>query len=124
MINVTIPDDISRSLSELDENSEWITAQVAEDLADGVPVDRVRDMLKRRVGYGFDHRSFDRIRSTVKEQDDFAACPFEAEEGVVECFKCGGKRVISVGVQTRAADEPTTTVAFCVKCKNRWTQNG
>ena len=57
------------------------------------------------------------------EQDNFIENPFEIEEGVLEC-KCGSKRVFSYQKQSRSADEPMSTYATCVACKNKWIYSG
>lgn len=71
---------------------------------------------------GFDHHTYDDIRSNLKEQDDYLICPFEVEEGVMECMKCGNKRVITYSKQTRGGDEATSVFCTCSnpKCGNRW----
>jgi DNA-directed RNA polymerase subunit M/transcription elongation factor TFIIS len=103
---------------------KWILAQVLDDLeTKNVDESYVIDKLDAN-GYGFNHPTFDELRRKQREQDDYISAPYEVEEGVVQCGKCGSKRVFSSSVQTRAADEPMTTIAFCVECKNRWTQNG
>lgn len=72
---------------------------------------------------GFNHNSYDDIKSKQKEQDDYLVCPFEVEEGVMECHKCNSKKVISYAKQTRGGDESTTIFCTCVnpKCGHRWT---
>jgi DNA-directed RNA polymerase subunit M/transcription elongation factor TFIIS len=57
------------------------------------------------------------------EQDNFLIKPFEIEEGVLEC-KCGSKRVYSYSKQSRSADEPMSTYATCMSCKNKWVYSG
>jgi DNA-directed RNA polymerase subunit M/transcription elongation factor TFIIS len=71
---------------------------------------------------GFNHQSYDDIRLIIKEQDDYLICPFEVEEGVMECNKCGSNKVITYSKQTRAGDEGTTVFCTCsnAKCGNRW----
>jgi DNA-directed RNA polymerase subunit M/transcription elongation factor TFIIS len=106
---------------------KWILEQVVKDLK-GKP-DNVSDtdfILPRLAEnlYGFNHPSFAVLKNRQREQDDYISTPYEVEEGVIQCGKCSSFRVFSSSVQTRAADEPMTTVAYCVKCKNRWTQNG
>lgn len=71
----------------------------------------------------FDHHSFDDIRSKQKEQDDYLVCPFDVQEGVMQCNKCDSKKVISYSKQTRGGDESTTVFCTCVnpKCGFKWT---
>ena len=89
--------------------SSWIQAQMRLDGGNGK--------------YGFDHPEYDNLRRREMEQDDYISNPPDVEEGVIECMKCGSYNVYSVSVQTRAADEPMSTRAFCTQCKTRLTQN-
>ena len=49
----------------------------------------------------------------MDEYDQFLVKPFEVEEGVLECNKCGSKKTFSYSKQTRAGDEATTVFATC-----------
>lgn len=102
--------------------SRWITAQIKKDEEAGMSKEVISEKLKSDK-YGFQHEMFDELRKRQNEQDEYVSNPYEVEEGVVECDRCGSKRVYSVSVQIRSADEPTSTRAFCVICKHRWTQN-
>lgn len=116
--------DLSSNLKkEIDKTKfpRWISAQVQDDLKN-LSESQVLEKLMSN-GYGFNHETFDQLRKKRDEQDLFVASPFDVEEGIVECGKCKGKKVVSVSVQTRAADEPMTTMSFCVTCKHKWKQN-
>lgn len=73
---------------------------------------------------GWRNPEFDDISFQQKEQDDFTISPFQVEEGVLKCPKCGGCKSFSYSKQTRSADEPMTTFATCVNCKHKWTYSG
>jgi DNA-directed RNA polymerase subunit M/transcription elongation factor TFIIS len=73
---------------------------------------------------GWNNPSFDTVAFQQKEQDDFTISPFQVEEGVLKCPKCGGCKSFSYSKQTRSADEPMTTFATCVSCKYKWTYSG
>lgn len=77
----------------------------------------------KSVQGGFQNKMFDNLVRIRREQDEYISNPYEVEEGVVECIKCKSKKVYSVSVQTRAADEPMSTRAICTNCKYKWTQN-
>ena len=110
--------------SEMGEEKEWLLSQVYDDLANEEdPQAYVEDIIKKGK-LGWEHASFSKIKQNQQEQDDYILNPFEAEEGVVECKKCGSSKVYSVSVQTRAADEPMTTMAQCTVCKTKWSYNG
>jgi DNA-directed RNA polymerase subunit M/transcription elongation factor TFIIS len=112
---------------EMKEEKEWLLSQVYDDLADEedpqVIETYIEDVIKQGK-LGWEHVSFSNVKQSQQEQDDYILNPFEAEEGVVECKKCGSSKVYSVSVQTRAADEPMTTMAQCTVCKTKWSYNG
>ena len=72
---------------------------------------------------GWKNNFYDEIIKDEVEQDNFIENPFEIEEGVLEC-ECGSKRVFSYQKQSRSADEPMSTYATCVSCKNKWVYSG
>lgn len=72
----------------------------------------------------WNNKLYTNIKRNISEQNDFIENPFEVEEGVIECNKCGSKRVFSYSKQTRGADEPMTTFAQCVSCKSSWSYSG
>lgn len=120
---------LSQLSSKMGEEKEWLWSQVYEDLANEEDLDTrtietyIENVIKQGK-LGWDHTSFTNIKQSQQEQDDYILNPFEAEEGVVECKKCGSSKVYSVSVQTRAADEPMTTMAQCTVCKTKWSYNG
>jgi DNA-directed RNA polymerase subunit M/transcription elongation factor TFIIS len=74
--------------------------------------------------FSWNNKLYKNIKHNISEQNDFIENPFEVEEGVIECNKCGSKRVFSYSKQTRGADEPMTTFAQCVSCKSSWSYSG
>lgn len=102
--------------------SRWVSAQIQADYESGTPLEKITERLETN-GYKFNHPSFSELRKRTREQDDYISNPPDVVEGVVECGKCGSKKVFSVSIQTRAADEPMSTRAYCTVCKYRWTQN-
>jgi DNA-directed RNA polymerase subunit M/transcription elongation factor TFIIS len=109
------------------EDKKWLKSQVYNDLADTTDEEKIKTYIEdviKQGKLGWDHTSFSDVKQSQQEQDDYILNPFEAEEGVVECKKCGSSKVYSLSVQTRAADEPMTTMAQCTICKTRWSYNG
>jgi len=109
------------------EDKKWLKSQVYNDLADTTDEEKIKTYIEdviKQGKLGWDHASFGDVKQSQQEQDDYILNPFEAEEGVVECKKCGSSKVYSLSVQTRAADEPMTTMAQCTICKTRWSYNG
>jgi DNA-directed RNA polymerase subunit M/transcription elongation factor TFIIS len=123
-----IIDERLRLLSEeMMEDIEWLWCQVYSDLNGETNSKNIQEYINSIIEkglLGWDHRMFSDIKRKQNEQDDYILNPFEAEEGVVECNKCGSRKVYSVSVQTRAADEPMTTMAQCTVCKTKWSFNG
>lgn len=113
--------------TKMGEEKEWLLSQVYDDLAneeDPQAIDTYIEDVIKQGKLGWEHASFCNIKQNQQEQDGYILNPFEAEEGVVECKKCGSSKVYSVSVQTRAADEPMTTMAQCTVCKTKWSYNG
>lgn len=124
-MNAYIDTLLDKLSSEIGEEKEWLLSQVYDDLDDEETIIEtyIEDVIKKGK-LGWEHASFNNIKQNQQEQDDYILNPFEAEEGVVECKKCGSSKVYSVSVQTRAADEPMTTMAQCTVCKTKWSYNG
>ncbi len=72
----------------------------------------------------WNHESYDNIRYRIEEQDEFIVNPFVVEEGVLQCKKCGSKRVFSYSKQDRSCDEGTSVYAQCFACKTQWRERG
>jgi len=78
-------------------------------------------LAKIKTGdYIWSNDQFNDIKQTIVEHDNFILCPFEVDEGVLECNKCGSKKTFSYSKQTRSGDESTTVFATCVQCKSSW----
>lgn len=109
---------------KMGEPLDWLLMQIQEDLATYTdPIEEyIKNIIQKEL-LGFNHFSFSKFLQKEKEQDDYVINPFEAEEGVVQCVKCKSMKVYSVSRQTRAADEPMTTVSVCTTCKHKWSQN-
>lgn len=117
---------VSELSVKMGEDEDWLMSQVYEDLEDFTDPDKVEKYIREVImkeGLGWNHKTFKTFKKTQQEQDDYILNPFEAEEGVVQCKKCKSWKVYSISVQTRAADEPMTTVSQCTVCKTRWSQN-
>jgi|DEB0MinimDraft_4_1074332.scaffolds.fasta_scaffold70094_1 DNA-directed RNA polymerase subunit M/transcription elongation factor TFIIS len=115
-------DEIKTLISKM-KDSKWIYQQALEDLETMTSDEYIETRLKLGK-VGWNHPMFSDHRRKQQEQDDYIISPFEVEEGVITCIACRSKRVFSTTMQTRAADEPMTTIAQCTKCKTKWTQNG
>lgn len=63
---------------------------------------------------------FDKYTDEINELDDFLNNPFEVDEGVLTCNKCGSNKTYSYTKQTRGGDESTTVFAMCSNCQSKW----
>ena len=88
--------------------------------------DKVQELLTniKKEETGWNHPIYSDVKYRIEEHDEFIINPFEVEEGVTECNKCGSKRVFTYQKQCRASDESATTFAQCVQCKVKWTYSG
>ena len=65
---------------------------------------------------------FEKMIEMEKEFDAYQVKPYEVEDGVLQCKKCGSFRVFSTSKQVRSGDESTSVFAKCVKCDCSWAQ--
>ena len=72
----------------------------------------------------WNHMMFDKSCRIIKEKDDFVINPFDVNEGVFECHKCGSLKIFTYSKQTRSCDEPPTTFSYCIDCKKKWKYSG
>ena len=75
-------------------------------------------LKKNKIARNSDN--FNNIKLIIEEQDKFIIKPFEVEEGVLECYKCGSNKTYSYTKQTRSGDEATTVFAVCTQCGDKW----
>ena len=109
---------------KMNEPLEWLLSQIQDDLITSPQnIEKYVTNVIQKELLGFNHSSFNKFIQKEKEQDEYVINPFQAEEGVVQCVKCKSMKVYSVSRQTRAADEPMTTVSVCTMCKHKWSQN-
>ena len=78
----------------------------------------LEDLKQDKIG--FSSRTYYSYQEIQAEKDNFLNNPFEVEEGVNTCQKCGSKKTYSYTKQIRRADEGTTVFCICVICKNKW----
>jgi DNA-directed RNA polymerase subunit M/transcription elongation factor TFIIS len=110
--------------SEFYENSyKKVVYQVIGDIIVSVTLEDIIKNIKTKM-VEWNHSIFTDIKKRIEEHDEFIINPFEVEEGVTTCGKCGSGRVFTYQKQTRGADEPMTTFAKCVKCKVNWSYSG
>jgi DNA-directed RNA polymerase subunit M/transcription elongation factor TFIIS len=121
---------INQISKDINEDPKWITSQIYEDIQHMSDSGETQTAIQIYINnllttkqVGWNHPCFAQYVKNQQEQDDYILNPFEVEEGVIECPRCKSSKVFSMAIQTRAADEPTTTMAECTKCKLKWSQN-
>lgn len=113
----------SKKANNYDEMYRRILYQTVGDILKGSDLKSIFKNIKKEL-VGWDHPVFTDVKHRIEEHDEFIVNPFEVEEGVTQCNKCGSERVFTYQKQTRGADEPMTTFAKCVKCKSQWSYSG
>jgi len=80
-----------------------------------------KDLKKGKIGW----RStiYNDVKQKLDEVDLYLEKPFEVEEGVSKCGKCGCEKVFTFPKQTRSGDESTSTFCRCTNCNNSWVQS-
>lgn len=96
--------------------------ETLNDIKSGAKLNSLLSDIKTKK-MGWKHSCYNNLIFEEEEQNNFIIKPFEVEEGVLEC-KCGSKRVYSYSKQSRGADEPMSTYAECMSCKNKWVYSG
>jgi len=96
--------------------------EITGDIISNVKVDEIYSMIENNL-LDWNHPKFKEYKIEMEEENLFIENPIEVEEGVLQCV-CGSNKVFSFSRQTRGADEPMTTFAECVECKNKWQYSG
>ena len=121
--NLNILEKIIYNNTENETSYKNLVHEVIFEITQGKKLQTIIDSIKNSKT-GWNHSDFDDTRFRQQEQDEFTVNPFEVEEGVLKCGKCGHSRTFSYTKQTRSADEPMTTFATCMTCKHKWTYSG
>ncbi|GAA56632.1 DNA-directed RNA polymerase III subunit RPC10 [Clonorchis sinensis] len=72
-----------------------------------------------------EHKPRQDVRLRLEEDAVFSIDDQYSSSAQIEekCPKCGHNRAYFVQMQTRSADEPSTTKYSCMKCRHIWTEN-
>ena len=102
------------------EKYKDIVLETCENISSGnIKLNSILQNLKSK-NCQFDSFKFKNNKEDLDEENRFIMNPFEVEEGVLECSKCGSKKTLSYSKQMRGGDEGTTVMATCVNCHNSW----
>jgi DNA-directed RNA polymerase subunit M/transcription elongation factor TFIIS len=117
--NIEILDKCIFHYSDNREEYLRISYEVVEMINQKVKLKIIINKIKtKQIGIFSD--DFKDIKQKIDEEESFIIKPFEIEEGVLECGKCGSKKTYSYTKQTRSGDESTTVFAVCCNCNNKW----
>ena len=110
---------IEQISSDIEETYKQLVITVCCKLQQGVTLKYVLQQIKSgKVLWNCEEMNT--YKHKLQEQDDFLENPFEIEDGVIQCNKCGSKRTYSYTKQTRSGDEATTVFSVCAKCGAKW----
>ena len=101
------------------EDPNMVTMEMINLFRQGKTKDELKDLLINGK-YQFNSDVYEDVRYRMKEFELFILKPFEVDEGVLTCNKCGSNRTFSYTKQTRSGDEATTVFAVCSICNARW----
>jgi len=107
----------------LEEDYKWGIYQILSDLQEQKSIKDIYRSI-RNGELGWKHNSFLSMAQRIQEQNEFIENPFEVEEGVHTCRKCGSKRVFSYNRQVRGGDEGTGVFCECAACHCKWQEQG
>ena len=113
---------VHNSTSSESEYTELMYQTIA-DLKDSESIKDVYSSIKNGF-IGWNHFNFKEMSRRINEQNEFIENPFEIEEGLHECRKCGSRRVFSYNKQVRGSDEGTSVFCECVACHSKWRESG
>ena len=77
--------------------------QTVGDIIKGVKLEKIVQNIKKSM-IGWDHPDYTDVKHRIEEHDEFIINPFEVEEGVTKCNKCGSERVFTYSKQVRSSD--------------------
>lgn len=100
-----------------------IIYEIIDERNNNKSISEIKQNIKDKK-YIWNHNDFEQIIYLQKQKNKFIENPIDVEEGVLECFKCGSKKVYSYSKMTRSSDEPMSTFALCCLCGNHWVYSG
>ena len=110
-------------MPEAENSYKEVIYQVLSDVCQHVSIKQIYRNIKNG-NIKWKHKCFDDMARRISEQNEFIENPFEVEEGVHTCRKCGSKRVFSYNRQVRGGDEGTGVFCECAACHCKWQERG
>jgi len=110
-------------MPDAEDSYKEVIYQVLSDVCQHVSIKQIYRNIKNG-NIKWKHKCFDDMARRISEQNEFIENPFEVEEGVHTCRKCGSKRVFSYNRQVRGGDEGTGVFCECAACHCKWQERG
>ena len=117
--NIDLVEKYVFTISKDEEEYAKYLYEICNSLKSGKTIKDIMIEFKKGI-IGWNSSSFYDFKKIQEEKDNFITKPFDVEEGVNTCNKCGSKKTYSYTKQVRSSDEGTTVFCICVMCKNKW----
>ena len=117
--NIKILENLIHNVSTSQDDYNLIILEIIECKRNKFTIKEIYNKLKNNI-IQFNTDEFYNYQKEIDELDDFLNNPFEVDEGVLTCNKCGSNKTYSYTKQTRGGDESTTVFAMCSNCQARW----
>ncbi len=117
--NIKKLENLIHDLSTSQDDYSLIVLEIIDCKRNKLSTKQIYEKLKNN-NIQFNTKEFFNYQKEIDELDDFLNNPFEVDEGVLTCNKCGSNKTYSYTKQTRGGDESTTVFAMCSNCQARW----
>ena len=117
--NIKKLENLIHDLSTSQDDYSLIILEIIDCKRNKLTTKQIYEKLKNN-NIQFNTEEFFNYQKEIDELDDFLNNPFEVDEGVLICNKCGSNKTYSYTKQTRGGDESTTVFAMCSNCQARW----
>jgi len=118
--NVTMFENLIFKISNNSLNTyNNLLLYVTNEISNKKSIKKTYSNIKKQK-FGWNSDNFVENKNKIEEHDHFIMNPFQIDEGVMECGKCGSRKTYSYTKQTRSGDEATTVFAICCNCNNKW----
>jgi len=117
--NIKKLENLIHDLSTSQDDYSLIVLEIIDCKRNKLSTKQIYEKLKNN-NIQFNTEEFFNYQKEIDELDNFLNNPFEVDEGVLTCNKCGSNKTYSYTKQTRGGDESTTVFAMCSNCQARW----
>tara|TARA_B100000989_G_scaffold268424_1_gene223124 strand:+ start:661 stop:1077 length:417 start_codon:yes stop_codon:yes gene_type:complete len=117
--NIKILEENIHRVCENQDDYKLIIQEVINHKRNKLSTKEINNLVKNKI-FLYNTEEFFNYQKEIDELDDFLNNPFEVDEGVLTCNKCGSNKTYSYTKQTRGGDESTTVFAMCSNCQTKW----